>query len=366
MSPTPMQGREIHKRSLSITPNSPLMRKKTKQIPASVPARCSSRSRPSLQDLPVELLEIIFLYSMNLALPRSSPLLGAKLSGKATLSRVFMAAFHGIWESSLSECEGAQGESHPEWEERSEPDDDELEEQAYTQFALVSMPWANIDFILNVQQAWADKYARGRFFDHDEDRGDFWCPGWDISYTPSFHEHLLQHFLGEVTFDARACFEADYDRALSLPFSPDQFSEVTLSGFPELTFSVVPMNLITGPWNEEKKRRLFWLARANLDYVSNTFDLGPRAVEVKLACLDAAVISAESLDPLIANCLMDSDSWFFEDLPQDARDERLDKLCNRIDRGGEVVDMDILRFVVTQLDYEGCLTEYHFPSDDEL
>ncbi|KAG6245039.1 hypothetical protein E4U23_005693 [Claviceps purpurea] len=369
MNPTPSQGRRIHKRSLSITPNSPSMRKKTKQTPASVPARRSSRSRPSLQDLPVELLESIFLYSMNLALPRSSPLLGAKLSGKATLSRVFMAAFHGIWNSSLSECEGAQGEPHPEWEERSErsePDDEELEEQAYTQFALVSMPWANIDFILNVQQAWADKHARGRFFDHDEDRGDFWCPGWDISYTPGFHQHLLQHSRGEVTFDARTCFEADYERALALPFSPDQFSEATLSGFPPLNFPVVPMNLITGPWNEEKKRRLFWLARANLDYVSDTFDLGPRAVEVKLACLDAVAISTENLDPLIANCLMSSDSWFFEDLPQDARHERLDKLVDRIDRGGEAVDMDILRFVVTQLDYEGWLGEYHFPWDDEL
>ncbi|KAG6117035.1 hypothetical protein E4U13_001405 [Claviceps humidiphila] len=371
MNPKPMQGRRIHKRSLSVTPNSPskrkkTKRKKTKRTPASMSARCSSRSRPSLQDLPVELLEIIFLYSMNLALPRSSPLLGAKLSGKATLSRVFMAAFHGIWKSSLSMCEGAQEEFHPEWEEWSEPDDEELEEEAYTQFALVSMPWANIDFILDVQQVWADKYARGRFFDHDEDRGNFYCPGWEISYTPRFHQHLIQHSLGEMTFDARACFEADYDRALALPFSPDEFSEATLSGLPQLTFPVVPMNLITGPWDEEKKRRLFWLARANLDYVSNTFDLGPRAVEVKLACLDSAAISTENLDPLIANCLMGSDSWFFEDLPDDARHKRLDKLVERIDRGGEEVDMDILRFVVTQLDYEGCLVEYHFPRDDEL
>ncbi|KAG6032827.1 hypothetical protein E4U19_007164 [Claviceps sp. Clav32 group G5] len=204
---------------------------------------------------------------------------------------------------------------------------------------------ANIDFILNVQQqAWADKYARGRVFDHDGDRGDFYCPEWDI-YTSSFHQYLLQHSLGEVTFDACACFEADYDRALALPFSPDQFSEVTPSELPELTFPVVPVNLITGPWDEEKNPLLFWLAREDLDYVSNTFDLGPRAVEVKLACLDAAAISVENLDLLIANCLMGSDSWFFEGLPQGARHKRLDKLCNRIDRGGEVVDMDILRLV---------------------
>ncbi|KAG6057036.1 hypothetical protein E4U17_001724 [Claviceps sp. LM77 group G4] len=130
MNPTPLQGPGIHKRSLSIAPNSPSMRKKTKQPPDSVPARCSSRNRPSLQDLPVELLEIIFLYSMNLALPRSSPLLGAKLSGKATLSRVFMAAFDYVWEFAFSECEGGFLPYQEWWDERTE---EELDEETSTQ-----------------------------------------------------------------------------------------------------------------------------------------------------------------------------------------------------------------------------------------
>ena len=38
---------------------------------------------PTLQGLPQELLEIIFLYSMNISLPRASPDLGWKLSSKA-------------------------------------------------------------------------------------------------------------------------------------------------------------------------------------------------------------------------------------------------------------------------------------------
>ncbi|KAG6239194.1 hypothetical protein E4U23_007856 [Claviceps purpurea] len=358
MNPTPMQGREIHKRSLSGTPNSPPNCKKTKQTPPSVSARCSSRSGLSLQDLPVELLESIFLYSMNLALPRSSPLLGAKLSAKVTLSRVFMATFHDNWEWSFREYEGG---IYPDWEER---DVEELDEEASTQFTLLSMPWADIDFILNAQQAWADKYARGRSLGHADAGGDEYSPEEDTSYTSSFHQHVLQHSLGELTFDARACFEADYDRALLLPFSPDKFSAVTLSVLPILDEEpVVPVDLITGPWDEEKRRRLFWLARGNLDYVSDPFYLGSRAVEVKLACIDAAAISAENLDPLIANCLMGS--WLFKDLPQDARHERLVKLCNRIDRGGEVVDIEILRFVVRQLDRGYEFWRYHFSSEDE-
>ncbi|KAG6057035.1 hypothetical protein E4U17_001723 [Claviceps sp. LM77 group G4] len=129
---------------------------------------------------------------------------------------------------------------------------------------------------------------------------------------------------------------------------------------PDLTPPVAPVNLITGPWNEEQKRRLFWLVRAKLlyDMKLDPLFLGPRAVHVKLACLDAAVISAEKLDPLIINCLMGR--WLFEDLPQDAKHERLVKLCNRIHEGGEMLDMQILRFVVRELDHDKEFTAYYF------
>ncbi|KAG5987750.1 hypothetical protein E4U52_007263 [Claviceps spartinae] len=347
MSHTPSQSRETHGKSLPITPNC----NDTKQTPASVPARCPSRSRPSLQNLPSELLESILLYSMNLALPRSSPLLGAKLSGKATLVRVFMTPFHDIWDARLDKY---RPERKRYWGSN---DKNEVKEEASLQFALLAMPWADIDLILDAQQAWANKYARGRSLDHSHDWGGLSKEG--TSYAPqSYQQHVHQHSLGEVTFDARACFEADYDRALACRISPDIFSFATLFEMPDLTPPVAPVNLITGPWNKEKKRRLFWLSRAKLLYDMKLGPLlpGPRTVQVKLACLDAAVISAEKLDPLIINCLIGC--WLFEDLPQDARHERLVKLCNRIDRGGEMLDMQILRFVVRGLDYYKEFMEY--------
>ncbi|KAG6137107.1 hypothetical protein E4U12_000837 [Claviceps purpurea] len=359
MDPTPIQSRETLEQSLSDTLNSPSNRKITRRIPASVPARCSSCSRPSLENLPAELLEKIFVYSMNLALPRSSPLLGAKLQAKITLRRVFVAAFHESWDSTLSKGEV---EFRPESEKCSELDVEELKEEASLQYALLSMPWANIDFILDAEQAWVDKYARGRCFKRHNNWGGRFSPEDHASYAPkSYHEHIRRHSSGELKFDARACFEADYARALVHRISPGSFSVDTVSEMPELTPPVVPVDLITGPWNEEQKRRLFWLARANLDRFSDPLYLGSRPVEVKLACLDAAVISAEVLDPLIVNCLMGP--WLFEDLPRDAEHERLLKLVDRIDRGGEVLDMDILRFVVTQLDRDCRFEEYHFLSD---
>ncbi|KAF2873146.1 hypothetical protein BDV95DRAFT_568933 [Massariosphaeria phaeospora] len=48
---------------------------------------------PTLQGLPQELLEIIFLYSMNISLPRASPDLGLKLSSKAVTMEVVMRTF---------------------------------------------------------------------------------------------------------------------------------------------------------------------------------------------------------------------------------------------------------------------------------
>lgn len=52
---------------------------------------------PTLLGLPQELLEMVFLYSMNTSLPRASPLLGRKLSSKAvTMEFVMRSFFHTV------------------------------------------------------------------------------------------------------------------------------------------------------------------------------------------------------------------------------------------------------------------------------
>lgn len=48
---------------------------------------------PTLQGLPQELLEMVFLYSMNIALPQCSPALGLKLSSRAVCLEYTMRAF---------------------------------------------------------------------------------------------------------------------------------------------------------------------------------------------------------------------------------------------------------------------------------
>lgn len=76
----------------------PFKAPRTRKSLSSVMATRKTRHRNTLDSLPAEILENILLYSTNLALPRVSNFIGAKLSGRATLLRLFILAFHETWE----------------------------------------------------------------------------------------------------------------------------------------------------------------------------------------------------------------------------------------------------------------------------
>lgn len=76
----------------------PFKAPRTRKSLSSVMATRKTRHRNTLDSLPAEILENILLYSANLALPRVSNFIGAKLSGRATLLRLFILAFHETWE----------------------------------------------------------------------------------------------------------------------------------------------------------------------------------------------------------------------------------------------------------------------------
>ena len=75
-----------------------LVPRKAQRSLASVLATQTYRSRASLESLPAEILESIFLYSASLSLPRASAVIGLKLSSKATRLRAFIWAFHDTWD----------------------------------------------------------------------------------------------------------------------------------------------------------------------------------------------------------------------------------------------------------------------------
>ncbi|KAG6216249.1 hypothetical protein E4U26_008202, partial [Claviceps purpurea] len=176
-----------------------------------------------------------------------------------------------------------------------------------------------------------------------------------------YHEHALQHEEGAWKFNARACFEADYERACQTPPRPSFSRCWTLV---EVNINVsLPVELITGPWDEEKKRRLYWLSRAGICHGGRHCIWPAIPSEARLACLDTAVISAETLDPLILNCLIGG--WLFECVPRDVKREPLVNLCNRIAGAGETPEMmDTLRYIVRLMDTDSDFMEYHKPEDE--
>ncbi|KAG6107695.1 hypothetical protein E4U13_006848 [Claviceps humidiphila] len=200
------------------------------------------------------------------------------------------------------------------------------------------MPWVDIDFILEAQQIWADKYARGRCYRHYEHDG--WAIQglyeWNVFAHDRYMQHVRQHEAKTWKFDARACFEADYERALQFPPAIENMYKNNLWGSAEVHPDVrMPIDLITGPWDEQKKRLLFWLIRAGalMDQEETK-----TCCKVRLAGLDAAVISSEKPDPLVIKCLMPT-LLYKAALPPKAAHNRLVKLCRRIRQRGDTQNM---------------------------
>lgn len=71
--------------------------KRQRQIQRQIQKKDETPAMPTLQGLPQELLEIIFLYSMNLSLPQCSPSLGRRLSSHTvTMDFTMRSFFHTV------------------------------------------------------------------------------------------------------------------------------------------------------------------------------------------------------------------------------------------------------------------------------
>ncbi|PNY29058.1 uncharacterized protein TCAP_01020 [Tolypocladium capitatum] len=326
----PVRVRGKRKASATKTPTTSLQPRKTKRSLASVVAGRSARQRATLESLPAEILEGILLHSASLSLPRASPVIGVKLSGRATLLRLFIWAFHDTWQQWFGIPAGQPVYHVPQVADMQQVP---CQGDHVLQSEMLEMPWAKIDFILQAQQAWTDRYARGRWYRHSIPWQD--DPG-----------HLGHHHNGGFShFDARECFEADYRRALKWP--PFYVESVKWRAQDVHPLARMPTDLMTGPWDGEKLRRLFWLSRGGI--VVDGDGQTPPSWEVKLQCLDNAVLSTPEPNVLVVNCLMQS--WIFTDLPQDEVRKRLAGLDRRrVYWGDEPESSEILRRTRNALD----------------
>ncbi|KAF2800703.1 hypothetical protein K505DRAFT_263245 [Melanomma pulvis-pyrius CBS 109.77] len=98
LTPVRIRGKKRNRTALtSLTTKPRIPTLKSKASKRSKSQRKKVPAMPTLQGLPQELLELVFLHSMNINLPRASPDLGRKLSSKAvTMEFVMRSFFHTI------------------------------------------------------------------------------------------------------------------------------------------------------------------------------------------------------------------------------------------------------------------------------
>ncbi|KAJ0160383.1 hypothetical protein CTA2_8073 [Colletotrichum tanaceti] len=242
----------------------PSSKNSTKPPPRERKSRLSTRlgtKRKSLleRQLPLEIIERIFVFSENLNFPRCSPLVGRLLSGRSTLVNLLISSFHPTWDCWFGVdwrtvktvlTHGATQDPRTVWRHENFPEffpgDPEL------QSSVLATPWVNVDIILDALQVWAWRFARDRWYSHshvgpkDEEA--------DQSNGPLHSPHDRLGGFGH--FESRGCFDYDW-LAYGLGGSK-----------PALDFYVdvhpktsIPDGLIAGPWTPEQQKLLFWLRR---------------------------------------------------------------------------------------------------------
>lgn len=146
-------------------------------------------------------------------------------------------------------------------------------------------------------------------------------------------------------FNARDCFEVDYQQALKWP--PFQAESMPWGGQDIHVKTRIPDRLITGPWTEESQRRLFWLTRGGA-----LVDMHRHPWETKLDFLHNAIIEVTEPNMIAINCLMGS--WVFKDLPGEVVRKEIADIGRRIQWGD---DSESVRTVLQRT--SNALTMYH-------
>ncbi|KAH7304926.1 hypothetical protein B0I35DRAFT_484120 [Stachybotrys elegans] len=290
-----------------------------------------SRQRPTLEGLPIEILEPIFLYSENLSLPRSSSRLGLKLSAPSTFVRLVMQAFGDTWDQSFGHLPQQMDTAGVErslldWKRQppaNYPEQEKLKHgpdsagNAAFQSKVLELPQVTIDVLLVAQQRWVDQSSRGRWFQHNT----ICCKG---THLPDDDAPADQH--PPARFDAQACFEADFQQVMATPSRRRYVSNwFHQDVHPD---AQIPKSVLTGPWDDEKRRRLLWLKRGGANLEHEWYR--SLAWEDKADCLENMLLRPPRLDLFVFNCLWDT--ALADQLPTELVSKYLARLDERMEK----------------------------------
>lgn len=114
----------------------------------------------NLEKLPTELLEKVFLFCMNLQLPRASPVIAGKLSSEIVYLHTIMSAFGPTWDrwhgrhKQILSLKGKEPVGST----------DTFEGDPKLQSAILHLRWATLPRLLGAKDTWIQKDGQNRVF----------------------------------------------------------------------------------------------------------------------------------------------------------------------------------------------------------
>ncbi|KAJ8121494.1 hypothetical protein ONZ43_g2067 [Nemania bipapillata] len=259
LTPIRVRGKRRHaggeQRRVALRPKPPdrdLRRKKQKK-------RLGARPKPRASDLekslPLEVVERIFWLSENVNFPRASLRLGRLLSSPSTLRKTFLSAFEPTWEAWFGRLPGQVAGVEP------EGDAGPFVGNASFQTDLLACSWTTIQLILDCRDMWVRRRARDRSFEYVPLWGDPLhsspCTGSGATIGISNIKEARYYFYHDYyAFRNVECLGASYWGAeYRKEDDPITWIDINKS-------TVIPDDLITGPWDDGSLQKLFWLIQA--------------------------------------------------------------------------------------------------------
>ncbi|CZS98751.1 uncharacterized protein RCO7_06432 [Rhynchosporium graminicola] len=255
-----------------------------------------------LEKLPMELLELVFQFCLNLDLPKASPVLAGKLASITVYNWTIMRAFGPSWERGFARHQVIGEKDHEDDGVREEVE----EEDAELQSAVLRCRWASLEVMLRAKEVWIQKYADDRQFEPlyflkeknttaspplPDSNSDSDSAPQDVGNTsPTDTESLLLAPATTPRLTPSQYLETDYADFLSFtsssPDGPWPWHTICWSSYTDLSPTLeIPHSLLSPPFTPSSLKYLFHLLRhgARISWLSST------SGEVALSGLRAAV-----------------------------------------------------------------------------
>jgi hypothetical protein len=209
----------------------------------------SKRKWSSLEKLPTEILLNIFLFAINLELPRASPVIAGKLSSEHVFLQTILGVFDPTWDYRFGLVHG----DYQAFPESDQPGDPKL------QSALLRCRFATLARLRKAEDVWLRRAATERaLLSTGKDVCNFWYHAVRLStLVPVEADHL--RWWKKTTDDK---FFDDFSQFVEV--SKAKYERWHWSGLLFVhPYVEIPDSLLQGPWTEEMMLHLYWMIRAS-------------------------------------------------------------------------------------------------------